>query len=207
MNLTRCEFNHYYDADKYSECPHCKKEAAISKNEKSNGGEIAKDEEKSLPISEKDDWNFSLFGEETETEKKEEKESTDYNETKVPVEDMGKTISAYDYNPVVGWLVAIDGVHKGDSFTLKEGTNYIGRNPNMDICLIKDSHVSRNRHVSVIYDAKNVEFVVYMGESKELVHINDELLLNPQKLKDRDLISVGKTVLMFVAFCNKEFSW
>ena len=44
MNLTRCEFNHYYDADKYSECPHCKKEAAISKNEKSNGGEIAKDE-------------------------------------------------------------------------------------------------------------------------------------------------------------------
>lgn len=31
MNLTRCEFNHYYDADKYSECPHCKKETAISK--------------------------------------------------------------------------------------------------------------------------------------------------------------------------------
>lgn len=65
MNLTRCEFNHYYDADKYSESPHCKKEVAISKNEKSNGGEIAKDEEMSLPISEKDDWNFSLFGEET----------------------------------------------------------------------------------------------------------------------------------------------
>lgn len=77
----------------------------------------------------------------------------------------------------------------------------------MDISLIKDSHVSRNCHVSVIYDAKNVEFVVYMGESKELVHINEDLFLNPQKLKDRDLISVGKTVLMFVTFCNKEFWW
>ena len=61
------------NSEKDFECPHCKKEAAISKNEKSNGGEITKDEEKSLTISEKDDWNFSLFGEETETEKKEEK--------------------------------------------------------------------------------------------------------------------------------------
>lgn len=40
---------------------------------------------------------------------------------------MGKTISAYDYNPVVGWLVAIEGVHKGGNklHWTKHGYGYL----------------------------------------------------------------------------------
>lgn len=45
--------------------------------------------------------------------------------------------------PVVGWLVCIDGYDKGKDYKLKTEKNFIGRTPEMDVCIEGDNSISR----------------------------------------------------------------
>lgn len=112
-----------------------------------------------------------------------------------------------DFRPVVGWLVCTEGEHKGQSFNLYHGKNFIGRNSDMDVWLKNDPSVSRNRHAIIIYEPRERVFFAQPGESHELFYVNDSVVLSTTQLKDRDKISVGETTLVFVPFCNSDFSW
>lgn len=213
MDLVRCQNNHFYDSDKYDKCPHCEKARKKSEEEKPQEKEndisyISQDEPSSANLDIEKDKQEIEKEDDREIEKKMASKKSNHDKPDISEsDDMGATMNYYDEDLVVGWLVAIEGNHRGEAFNLKAGMNYVGRGTNMDVCLIKDQSVSRNKHVTVIFDAVNSEFVIHMGESKELVYINNELLLSPVKLKDRDRILIGKTLLVFVPFCNDEFSW
>lgn len=112
-----------------------------------------------------------------------------------------------EFRPVVGWLVCTEGKHKGQSFNLYHGKNFIGRNSDMDVWLKNDPSVSRNRHAIIIYEPRERVFFAQPGESHELFYVNDSVVLSTTQLKDRDKISVGETTLVFVPFCNSDFSW
>ena len=109
--------------------------------------------------------------------------------------------------PVVGWLVCVDGSNFGKSFELYFGRNFIGRDNSMDVCLAGDNTISRNRHAILIYEPKQRMFFAQPGESHELFYLNDEVVLNSVQLKDRDRITIGKTTLVFVPFCDESFGW
>lgn len=111
--------------------------------------------------------------------------------------------------PVVGWVVCVQGNNRGKSYELKSGFNYVGRSRQMDISLNGDEQVSREKHMSIIYDYKNKSFLACMGEnSKNVVYLNDKLLLgNPSELKPYDLIEIGSSKLVFIPFCSEQFSW
>lgn len=205
MDLKRCINNHYYDSDKYSQCPHCANKAKQEPREDDDRYSSQSGVSYRSYLEEAEDEPvIDLNSEKDEEQGREEFIPSLYP----PEEDMGgATVGYFQDEVVVGWLAAIEGEHKGESFHLKEGMNYVGRAPAMDVCLIKDKGISRNRHITIIYDARNNEFVVHMGESKELVYVNGELLLEPKKLQRNDKISLGKTVLMFIPLCDENFMW
>ena len=109
--------------------------------------------------------------------------------------------------PVVGWLVCIEGNHFGEDFKLKTGKNFIGRSSAMDVVLSGDASVSRDRHAIVVYEPKSNIFLVQPGDSKELFYVNDEVVLSAQKIKGYDVLSVGDSKLLFIPCCSDRFNW
>ncbi len=123
--------------------------------------------------------------------------------------DSEKTMMSYtaSVDPVVGWLVGLDRLNYGVSYNLIEGKNFIGRDRDMDVALTSDGTVSRQKHAVVIFDPSSRKFIVREGESKGLVYLNDELVMDAKELKNGDVIKVGESRLRFVPLCGQEFSW
>ena len=109
--------------------------------------------------------------------------------------------------PVVGWLVGLNGLYRGRIFDLKAGRNFIGRSPDMEIMLSDDNAVSFSRHASVIYEPNTRVFIAQAGESNGLVYVNGEMVLNSRQLSVYDKVTVGNTKLLFFPLCSEGFAW
>lgn len=109
--------------------------------------------------------------------------------------------------PLAGWLVCIEGPACGDCYAISYGKNFIGRYPDMDICLSEDLSVSRSRHAVITYEPRERKFYAHPGDSHELFYLNDMVVLQTILLHDHDILSVGKSKLVFVPLCNDQFSW
>ncbi len=110
-------------------------------------------------------------------------------------------------DPVVGWLVAVEGPEKGNDYRITAERNFIGRSETMDISIPGDETISRENHAIVSYNPKKKSFRLFQGESRGLVYLNEEEVITPEELKPYDLIEVGETKLKFVPFCGEHFSW
>ncbi len=111
-------------------------------------------------------------------------------------------------NPVVGWLVIVEGPGVGNCLPLGYGTNPIGRAAELRVALtFGDSQVSRGIHATVIYDPRGREFYVQHGGGTNLTYLDDKPLLEPKQLKARDRITIGDTVLMLIPLCDENFDW
>lgn len=230
-HVEQCVNGHYYNIDKYESCPHCQKLGmAAEKKETDNKKNQKKTLEKKsiFPfIKNDDDKTMSLEADYTPIPKKQTKieniakddgkELTTLerrvqevsNNTSV-LEDDIKTVAYYNTGkaePVVGWLVCINGEYFGESFNLNAGRNEIGRASNMDIALVSEPTVSRNKHTIVTFEPKHKKFYVQPGESSGLTYLNGDLVLTPIELKANDIITLGKAIFIFVPFCGEYFSW
>lgn len=137
---------------------------------------------------------------------------------KVTNDNQGKTVgifSAKKYegedddviDPVVGWLVAVSGPHKGQSYPIVSGKNSIGRRADNRIVLSRDNEVSRENHAWIIYEPKKRDFYIKSGDERGLVYVNDEVIMDTLKLSAKDKIEVGSSLLMLIPLCGEEFSW
>ena len=126
-------------------------------------------------------------------------------------EDDDRTVAYFKEpvgkEPVVGWLVCIEGDHYGAGFELHAGRNMIGRGEDMDVALTGDMSVSRDRHAILIYEPRARYFVAQAGDSRGILYLNDEMVLTSAVMKDRDVISVGNERLMLVILCGPDFRW
>lgn len=123
----------------------------------------------------------------------------------------GRTMMVYatesEVEPVVGWLVGLSNNYYGVSFNLIEGRNFIGRGQDMDVVLADDPSVSRNRHAILIYDPSSRKFMLREGESKALIYVNNQMVMDFRELNNGDVIKLGNTRLRFVPLCGEDFSW
>lgn len=205
MNLKRCENGHFYDMDKFQECPHC---AAMGGDTNATIPLGAREEEvKTMPLD-LSDKQVRQPAEDISLRNAVKKAA---DSRPIEQEEDGKTISLYQHKigiePVVGWLVCIEGKSFGESFKLKTGRNFIGRSNNMDVVLTGDNSVSREKHAIILYEPRKREFIAQAGESRELFYLNDEVVLNPIRLKQYDIVTIGNTSLMFFPCCGEKFSW
>lgn len=194
MNLVRCEKGHFYDKDASGEqCPYC---AQMNQNKPAapqpaaQPGEVPQPQPQDVPAP----------------------PSAPVQPQPVPEEEEDNcTVGYYSrvigVEPVVGWLVCIEGEYKGESFKLKSGRNFIGRAANMDVVLSADHSVSRFKHASVIYEPRGRQFIVSTGESRELCYLNDQVVLSNMKMEAYDVLSLGDTNLMLIPCCGERFTW
>lgn len=219
MDLKRCENGHFYNGEKFAECPHCagikgNMDVTVPYTDMANGYQMSEPVTvpMSSPMQESVTVPISSPMPQVAQDNVSLKEAVNKVIT-VPsgVQDEEKTVSLYQkttgIDPVAGWLVCIEGNDFGGSFTIKSGKNFVGRASDMDIVLRGDNSISREKHAIILYEPRRREFIAQAGESRELFYLNDEVVLNPVKLKTHDILTIGNTRLMFFPCCGEDFSW
>lgn len=124
--------------------------------------------------------------------------------------DNDKTVAVHVFEngiePVVGWIVCVNGEEKGRDYRLIRGRNRIGRDSDMDVTIRKDQKVTREEHCSVVYDEKsNLTFLV--PGNGTLTYYKGEMLRQPQQLCSGDAVEIGETKFIFISFCEGERVW
>ncbi len=120
--------------------------------------------------------------------------------------------SSEDYmlEPVVGWVVVIEGPGQGKSFQLSAGRNAIGRSSDQKVALeFNDLQISRKNHAVITYDPRGQRFYLQGGDGKNLTYVgpDEEPVLTPVPLEAHTNITLGTTKLRFVPFCTENFAW
>lgn len=111
-------------------------------------------------------------------------------------------------DPVVGWLVVVEGPGKGRAVPLGYGSNSIGRGATDRIKLdFGDEQISRSGHAVVTYDPRGRQYYVQHGGGTNLTYLGDQPVLAPTALPALSHISIGHTELRFVPLCGAEFDW
>lgn len=186
MALRRCENGHYYDEKKYSGCPSC--------------GIRDLNMETTKPMH--DLGLYDIPQDTAATRRKDEQRGG---------QEQGVTKAYWSeklgIDPVVGWLVCIDGPDKGRDYRIRSERNLIGRDPSMNICIHGDDTISREKHAVISFNPKKNSFMLAPGDGRGLVYLNDDEVLMPAPLAAYDKIELGKTTLLFVPFCGGHFQW
>jgi len=128
----------------------------------------------------------------------------------VGAQASGKSVSASNFldDPVVGWLVIIDGPGKGQALKIGYGQNSVGRAAGQRIQLdFGDDQISREGHAFITYDPKGRKFYVQNGGGSNLIYAGNDPILVPTELGGVMDLSLGKTVVRFVPFCGSGFDW
>ncbi len=111
-------------------------------------------------------------------------------------------------DPVVGWLVVVNGKGKAKVLNLGYGMNSIGRSPDERISInFGDEEISRTQHAIITYDPRGRKFYVQHGGGKNLTYLADQPLLIPMELKGGEEILIGQTTLRFISLCGEDFDW
>jgi hypothetical protein len=135
--------------------------------------------------------------------------------TKVFFGSQAKTSSATEplisttmADPVVGWVVIVEGPGKGIFLPLGYGMNSLGRDKSERVCLdFGDEGISRTQHAIITYDPRGRQFYVQHGGGKNLTYLGDQPLLMPAPLQSNAEILLSQTKLRFVPFCGENFDW
>ena len=124
----------------------------------------------------------------------------------------GKTLAYWDKqegsNPVVGWIVCIEGVQRGQDYQIRSERNFIGRSEDMHIAIKGDQKISRRNHAIISYNPKERNFVMIPGaDTTGIVYINGEAVYSPTGLTPYDVIEIGDSKFIFIPLCGQHFEW
>lgn len=182
IKMVQCPNGHYYNAALHASCPEC--ESGIGHTVAVGVGGSAPKFSETEAITPPRDSQIELFE---------------------------PTVIGFDSaegrpEPVVGWLVCIEGVSKGVDYRLHAGYNYIGREIG-DVHIHGDMQISRKNHAMIAYDSSERTYYVGPSAGRNLIKVNGKTVLNAAEIKSYDIISIGTTKLMFVALCGEKFGW
>src|SRR2546425_2529562 len=100
---------------------------------------------------------------------------------------------------VCGWIVALNGQHKGEDFRLRVGKNVLGTAADCDIVLT-DKKISR-KHATVRYEGG--EFQIADLDSSNGTFVNDEKV-QKHDLIDNDIVKLGDIEFEFKCRAMRE---
>jgi hypothetical protein len=100
---------------------------------------------------------------------------------------------------VCGWLVALNGQHKGEDFRLRTGKNVIGTAADCDVVL-SDKKLSR-KHATIRFEGG--EFQIADLDSSNGTFVNDEKV-QKHDLIDNDIIKLGDIEFEFKCRAMRE---
>lgn len=213
MAFTECANGHIYDSDQYVSCPYCNGGG----NRIEFGGNADSGIGKTAPLSGYGPsggapaGGAAVGGSPDRSEIGATVAPQGYRKAGEEKEDTGKTVGVFqrsmNMEPVVGWLVCIEGPEKGKDFRILAKNNTVGRSEKMDICIKGDTTISRENHARIAYDDKHNNFHLIPAESTNNIYLNEEPVFIPTKLEAYSLIEFGDSKFLFVPFCNEKFTW
>jgi hypothetical protein len=109
--------------------------------------------------------------------------------------------------PVVGWLVCVEGPDRGRDFRLHAEKNFIGRSEGMDVSVPGDETISRDRHGIVVFDPRKQLFWILPGDASGLVYLNGEAVHAPTTAKADDVLDIGESRFVLIPFCGEKYNW
>jgi len=184
--MIRCSEGHFYDPSKHSACPWCALPAGAETSPEKTRAVRPPDPPPPLPGA------AAAAGPPAGATRR-----------------VGQTAPAGPKKPepVVGWLVCVDGPDRGRDFRLHAEKNFIGRSDVMDVAIANDDTVSRERHGIVVFDPKKQLFWLLPGEASGLVYLNGDAIHSPTVMKSDDVVEVGETKLVLIPFCGEKYNW
>jgi len=185
MEMKQCaQGGHYYDASIHSECPYC--------NNANIGATMPLDAGRTMPLTQGGDYRTRSIG-------------------AGGVNDDGRTVAIIKeelgVDPVVGWLVCMDGKEKGRDYRIHTDNNYIGRSEKMDICIRGDDTISRENHAIISFDARDKIYYFSPGDGRSIVRLGDKAIFATAEIRAYDVVEIGKTRLVFIPLCGEKFEW
>lgn len=106
---------------------------------------------------------------------------------------------------VVGWLVALNGSSRGESFPIRMGRNVIGRDRKSDV-VINDDQAS-SHHADLIFRPEERRFILMDHNSTNGTYVNEAEIEPRRDLATNDVIRVGSHRLLFTPLCHEGFHW
>lgn len=197
-----CSAGHVYDADQFPSCPYCNRNTraiqfGATAAPAGYGATTAPAGYGAAPAGRDDIIGQTVMPEAIRRRMEQERDQRTVGEFK---RKLG-------YEPVVGWLVCVEGPEVGKDYRLFGRINSIGRAEGNDVVLAQEHTVSQKNHVRLAYDAKHNNFQLIPGEGTNVTYLNDEPLYVPQKLNAYDVLEMGATKLIFVPLCSERFHW
>ena len=101
--------------------------------------------------------------------------------------------------PIAGWLLVLNGKHKGEDFRLREGKNAVGSAPTGEVVLT-DDHISTahaNITVKRASDTTGAYSVVDLDSTNGTFTNDGAEKITREELVDNDVIVFGKTRCKF----------
>lgn len=119
------------------------------------------------------------------------------------------TRGAFEQDPVVGWLVVVGGPGIGQYRPIFEGNNSMGRAPSNRIAIdFGDDAISAEEQAYIRYDSAERSFLFVPNLAKtNVVALNEKRPTGAVELAQMDVITMGRTQLVFVPFCGPDFDW
>ena len=197
MNMQQCAGGgHFYDASIHKECPYC--------NTGNAGATMPLDMGRTMPLA-------AAGADIGKTMPLTQGGGNGRTVAQGNVGDAGRTIAIIKeelgIDPVVGWLISLEGKEKGRDYRIHTDNNYIGRGEKMDICIRGDDTISRENHATISYDARDKMFYFTPGDGRSIVRLNDKGIFATAELKAYDILEIGKTKLVFLPLCGDKFEW
>ena len=197
-----CSAGHVYDADQFPSCPYCNRNTraiqfGATAAPAGYGATTAPAGYGAAHAGRDDTIGQTVMPEAIRRRMEQERDNRTVGEFK---RKLG-------YEPVVGWLVCVEGPEVGKDYRLFGRINSIGRAEDNDVVLAQAHTVSQKNHVRLAYDAKHNNFQLIPGEGTNVTYLNDEPLYVPQKLNAYDVLEMGATKLIFVPLCSERFRW
>lgn len=115
----------------------------------------------------------------------------------------------FHQDPVVGWLVVVGGPGLGAYRPIFEGNNSVGRDGKQRIAIdFGDDAISSEEQAFIRYDSVDRKFLLVPNLAKtNIVAVNERKPTGAVELAAMDLITMGRTQLVFVPFCGPDFDW
>lgn len=214
QKIISCSNGHYYDANKYASCPYCANPSTFPKTSDPLGEPRAAFEGGQTydpygaqggfsPTIDPTPGNASYSSvPPTEAAPKREASSGRMRQTQFVDVDAPNLPT-----PVVGWLVETEGKLRGTDYKLHTGYNYIGRGAG-DICLREDDTVSFENDSAVSFVPQTGQFYISHLQGKNVVLLNNAPVpVVGAELHNYDMITIGRTKLIFIGLCGEQFSW
>jgi hypothetical protein len=100
--------------------------------------------------------------------------------------------------PVVGWLVALNGNHKGEDFKLREGKTSVGSDPDCHVILTDDYISGKHANIKFVNKDGDRIFILTDLDSTNGTYLNDsEEPIAREELVDNDTVTFGSTKMKF----------